>query len=633
MPKQKSILIIVIIFCAFFFAAKKTQAAELSIPDSRRIDWTTSAGIPGGIPEMTTNCATTACTDLLAATSETDISTLLTAAITSATAGDVVRIPAGDFNVSERISLSKNNIVLRGAGMNSTNLTFSSGADIYMVGGGNPTWGPYPAGGTILSGYEKGSTSVVLSGPTTNLKIGDELTFSQDNDTSFIWSRWGKEQLYIHGTVVTAISQSPVANMVSFLPAIPYGFTAGLNPIYTIGRRFANNASVAGSGSGIEDFTIDATDAAADSPVKIYGFDKFWVKGVKIYNIGNVGIWIGEGATRGEIRECVIDETSTGNEGYGISLSHYNSYIGAPTGILIENNIFSNLYLGIIHNAGNGNVFGYNYFYKMAANTINRFAGGIGVHGPHPMMSLYEGNTAATIALNDGYHGSVSHTTLFRNRLHAMDEGGTATSDYWKSAVTIGRYGRYMNIFGNVLGNSSWTPTSYQDNTCSPAATGSNIYSLGYPNGGANGNYVVCNDVCGVGNASCVAGSNVANNPPGGVIVDGQSTSGNLDLAVQATLVRHLNYDFKTHSVRNCTDETEGCQGVTGTTLPASLYKTEKPSWWCDETPWPAIGPDVEGYFNKTPAQRRFEGLSCTVNGGETNDTTPPSAPNGLQVS
>jgi len=36
------------------------------------------------------------------------------------------------------------------------------------------------------------------------------------------------------------------------------------------------------------------------------------------------------------------------------------------------------------------------------------------------------------------------------------------------------------------------------------------------------------------------------------------------------------------------------------------------PAWWCRETPWPPIGPDVSGYANAIPAERRFEGLPCT---------------------
>ncbi len=81
--------------------------------------------------------------------------------------------------------------------------------------------------------------------------------------------------------------------------------------------------------------------------------------------------------------------------------------------------------------------------------------------------------------------------------------------------------------------------------------------------------------------------------------------SGVNDPNVAATLLRHGNYDYVTNSVK-------WDPGIAEHTLPDSLYLSRLPEWWCKETPWPAIGPDVAGYANKIPAQRRFEGLPCT---------------------
>jgi hypothetical protein len=81
--------------------------------------------------------------------------------------------------------------------------------------------------------------------------------------------------------------------------------------------------------------------------------------------------------------------------------------------------------------------------------------------------------------------------------------------------------------------------------------------------------------------------------------------SGVDDLDVAATLLRHGNFDYVTNSV-------VWDPGFADHDLPDSLYRTERPDWWCQETPWPPIGPDVVGYHNKIPAQRRFEGLPCS---------------------
>ena len=92
--------------------------------------------------------------------------------------------------------------------------------------------------------------------------------------------------------------------------------------------------------------------------------------------------------------------------------------------------------------------------------------------------------------------------------------------------------------------------------------------------------------------------------------------SGVEDPNVAATLLRHGNYDYVTNSVK-------WDPGIPDHDLPASLYRSGAPEWWCQETPWPAIGPDVAGYTNDIPAKRRFEGLPCT----QTTEVTLTGAP------
>jgi hypothetical protein len=97
------------------------------------------------------------------------------------------------------------------------------------------------------------------------------------------------------------------------------------------------------------------------------------------------------------------------------------------------------------------------------------------------------------------------------------------------------------------------------------------------------------------------------------------------DPNVAPTIFRHGNYDYFTNS-------TIWDANNSNHTLPASLYLSSKPSWWCNETPWPPIGPDVAGLANAIPAERKFEGLICTTGGGTPPDTTPPSPPTGVTV-
>jgi hypothetical protein len=71
------------------------------------------------------------------------------------------------------------------------------------------------------------------------------------------------------------------------------------------------------------------------------------------------------------------------------------------------------------------------------------------------------------------------------------------------------------------------------------------------------------------------------------------------DPTVAQTLLRHGNFDYVTNS-------TIWDPKISDHTLPPSLYLSGKPVWF-GEVPFPAIGPDVSGMFNKIPAQICFE--------------------------
>lgn len=221
-------------------------------------------------------------------------------------------------------------------------------------------------------------------------------------------------------------------------------------------------------------------------------------------------------------------------------------------------------------------------------------------HGAGVMYNLWEGNVGEQWT-NDNYHGSDSNITLFRNYIHGISPYPNRTGN--RMLIDIGKFGRWYNVIGNVLGNSSWTPTSYelsgQQNY--DIAT---IYRLGYPNCG-NNSYEETSDPL---------------------------TS--LDTNVIATLARHQNYDYYNNAIKPCDGSTELCQGIVGDDLPDSLYLSQKPSWWCEESAWPPVNPkgttDADRY-SKIPAQIEFEGGTCTTS-AQTSDTTPPSAPQDLSV-
>lgn len=172
---MKNIIIAVLVLVSI---TSTVNAADLSIPTARRITWQGNVGIPGGIPTDYTNCATAACNSLLAAETGSDITTLLQTAINSVTAGQktIVNIPVGSFTMST-VSMIKHQTIIRGAGMNSTTIQLNAGGNyINISGGGSQEFGP--ASGTLVSGYTKDSTSVVVSS-SAGLQVGDLIMFTQ----------------------------------------------------------------------------------------------------------------------------------------------------------------------------------------------------------------------------------------------------------------------------------------------------------------------------------------------------------------------------------------------------------------------------------------------------------------------
>lgn len=71
------------------------------------------------------------------------------------------------------------------------------------------------------------------------------------------------------------------------------------------------------------------------------------------------------------------------------------------------------------------------------------------------------------------------------------------------------------------------------------------------------------------------------------------------DASVNATLLRHGNYDYYN-------DSTLWNDGISNHAIPSSLFYAEKPAYF-GSLVWPAIGPDVTGLVASTPAKHRWD--------------------------
>lgn len=284
---------------------------------------------------------------------------------------------------------------------------------------------------------------------------------------------------------------------------------------------------------------------------------------------------------RSEIRDSFFSDSQTyGADNAGLAL------YGTNTAWKIENNIFWKTFPGIeCQNSTSANYFGYNFGAQVEAGW--EFSGAMfsDNHGPHDMMNLWEGN-AGEMFQSDGYFGSGSHGTLFRNHFTAQNPAKTGNF----KAISLDRWSYYYNVVGNVLGGPGTTFAYYEADVDGYGYENATIFRLGYPNLGNNG-----------------------------FQSDGASPNG-IDAMVRGTLLRVGNYDYFHECVWD--DATGACLDAAASAaldLPDSLYYDAEPTWWPGGKAWPPLAPERDGFDadapTKIPAQDCFEQLDL-ANGG-----------------
>jgi hypothetical protein len=551
---------------AVVLVAPSAMAGSILPPD-RLMDWTvgTRVGVPGGIPNRLT-----VYTNMLTAgadnTGSRDCSALVQMIAAKCPSNQVIYFPSGTYRFTNAVNIPNyDGITLRGAGMGKTvfDIRINSGVNgAFNVGQDNY---PRPAADNlIISGAIAGSTNVIVSNTTTVI-IGRMIRIEELNPD---WVHTVSSQTNRNLSFMFMVTSKDATN-VSFWPPLP--FTLTNRP------ALAGNHSFLTKAVGFEDLTFEMTNGIAASAIfwhQVYGC---WMKGVEIANTINFQTKFVT-SINCEMRGCFTHDTKgTGPSHEGIDLVGYDCWN------LIEDNIcvkagYPMIVLGDGAGGCSGNVIGYNY-----AISLNGSYTYCDNHGPHNIMNLFEGNIGQTFT-SDGYYGSASHTTLFRNAFSGLP--APSPWNDWPMAVNLCRWAYYYNIVGNVLGSSGYS-ASYTTEVADYSALTPVIYRLGYPN---------------VGN-SWYSGTN----PPSTNLIA-------LDKNVKNTVIRHGNFDFATASVI-------WDASITSTNLPASLYLMAKPLWWPSALQWPAIGPDRNPMVGGIPAELRYKQM--------TGGLTPPT---GLKV-
>lgn len=520
------------------------------LPSERIYPWEpgVNVGVEGGTPVRSTIFTNMTGIDN---TGSTDVSANIAAAIASCPSNQVVFIPAGTYRIDAVIANdhTDDGVTVRGAGMGQTVLKCYIGSGYATMNWGTVDW-PIPVPEyNVTAGADAGSSNITVAS-TAGLAVGYMVRVGQTSP-DYVFETVGatNKQHSLH--LVTATN----ATEVSFWP--PLALTLTNSPTLSKYTKVVRSSS-------IEDITFDQSNSAVAS-LYLYQWWGGWIKNVEVTGSQTRQMWL-TAFCSGEIRDCYTHETRGSGPGHeGIDL------YGLCSWNLVENNVCANGgYPAIILGDGNGgcvgNVIGFNWVDHIDSGSTVSGAGISVNHGPHNMFNLFEGNVCEMFQ-SDGYFGSASHNTIFRNNF----TGTFASSNIWERAVDLCRWSYYFNAAANVLGSTNQTFTY---STTNNGFNGPLIYRLGYPNMGNMG----------------YTGAN----PP-------TTNWAGLDAKVAETVIIVADYDYATAGIVNPTND-----------IPASLYRSSAPSFMSGYN-WPAIGSDLTPMVSRIPAQDRFTLRSATA--------------------
>jgi hypothetical protein len=514
----------------------------LQVPADRVADWK-HAGLPSGLASRKAVIEVKA-----DPTGAADAAPAIQAAIDAARPEEVVFLPAGTYKLSRGIGV-KSRVTLRGAGPEKTVLK----GPVSIGAGGADWWYPNRTRVDVLG--KRGSGTLACP-DTSKLNVGDVCQLFRKNDRELPVIAPGGGFDFLQRQVTRVTAKTPTS--VTVAPAPLFDLPEGSR--LAAGGRFAE-------GAGVEDLGIDGRGLNLQVGLSVTGAFACWVRNVSVRYITNYNVSVSDSLSC-EIKHCTIgSRQGAGSNGAGI-------LFGTSTACKVEDNILLEQFPHLEVNAACGNVFAYNYCHDsdiqgVVGCSINSN------HGAHSCFNLYEGNVSPKFQA-DGYHGSSSHDTLLRNRLH----GTSAKTDQFWICVNLNRFTRHYTLLGNVLGapGHSWV---YDNKENGYGYDQHLIYSFGLPNMG-NGGFS--------GKASRNSWKDWGKSPgPGGFQ--------ELDLDVRATAILRWNFNYKDKSVPG--SEMSG-------SCPKSLYLKEKPEWFGTGA-WPPYGPDASFEANKIPAQLRFE--------------------------
>jgi ASPM-SPD-2-Hydin domain-containing protein len=617
MRKLITLSLVILISCMAF-----GQAWSGILDPSRATDWTTVPGF--SIPTGRTQCGSTI-------SAYTGTAAAINSAIAACSANTFVLLGTGTFTLSTALTLSKNNVTLRGSGP-STVLFFTvtgnpcggNGADVCIgnpgfyygstavqVGGTNScSWtGGYSQGATVLTIGSCGGASLVngqqiiidqLNDQTNSGTSDTGSVYNCDydgpnyNGTNFLCHQSGETASTYgrpHGSATTPIrAQNQAVTIVSGCATScnstgPYAITISPGLVANNWRTGQTPgiwwAGTYATGIGIENMRIDhaGSGGVQNFGQNFYNCYQCWATGVTSSNSpGQAHFFVFES-------QQIIIQSNYVYATFNSGTTAYGELCGLSSQVLYENNIAQQVPTPFIFAGCQDNVVGYNYSIDnvttgfMSPSDPNHDAG----NG----FNLAEGNKDNGF-LADSIHGFGSTWTYFRNWLKGFDTG--VTSNEFPIILESGARG--YNVIGNVLGTSG-KQTNYT-NQINGSGTSQNCSAPGSCTG-----YSACTAaIYTIGYGSNTCGTAVG-------------TPANDDL-VFSSLMRWGNYDIVTGAFQYNSSEVPtssvgayingnsvpSCTPSCAANIPASFYLSSRPTYF--NTPqgilaFPSNGPGVSG--------------------------------------
>lgn len=553
----------------------------------------------GGIPTRNTVCAT-----LSAKGNRQDDSGAINSAINACPVGQVVKLNAGTFTVSEGNTIRVNKgVTVRGAGAGTTILTRTGGATMNSYfPGSNPSpmvqlgGGEDASSGTLLTADAADGANSVRVADATGFKVGQFVLLNEASGAAWqpdpLWTQyqiWASPDYRVvwqkhkpQGPADDFGSNSYPSdsgsagcwfafcdrptNEVKQVSAVS-GNTISFDSPVMISYSTSKQAKLyyltgMTQQAGLEGVTAEFGDA---TNFKFEGCAYCWILNSesRFYLNGGVGM---NASFRIQLEGTYIHEAAwpvNGGAGYNIMIAWETSEA------LIQNNIsvLANKVM-VAQSAGAGSVVAYNYMDDGYINDQTWVEAGLNAShmvGPHHV--LFEGNQGFNIE-SDTTHGNSIYMTFFRNYIPGFRKaftslGGSRRDDMAGCcgplrAASPHAYSYWFSFFGNVLGTSGkmqgW---SYEDNGGLNRFPEKTIWALGWMD------------------------------------ISPQGT----DPKVPPSTIREGNYDYVSNAVK---------WSAGAKTLPNSLYLAGKPAFFGTST-WPWVNPLGNPQVYTLPAKVRYD--------------------------